>query len=89
VVPSFAFDRNLAEGHDNDGFQVALWTLVEAAPELSTDTLRQLRGRQPPPVTAETVDWLLEFCSEEPVDTSPEISPQTSPLRRALRRWKS
>jgi len=80
-----AFDRNLDEGHDNDGFQEALWGLVEATPERSAELLHQLREREPSTVKADTIRWLLKFCSDEPEENTGD---RPSPMHRILRRLR-
>lgn len=60
-----AFDANLADGHDNDGFAVALCGLVETNQRASAETLHRLRINRPETISAETVEWLLRWCDEE------------------------
>ncbi len=60
-----AMDEVFAEGHDGDGFQATLTDLVETHPVESLEVLRDMERRVTAPVSSETVNWLLEYCTSE------------------------
>lgn len=60
-----AFGANLADGHDNDGFAVALCGLVGANQRASAETLHGLQANRPEAISADTLEWLLGWCGDD------------------------
>jgi hypothetical protein len=56
-----AFDKNAEDGHDNDGFSVCLFELVEADQEASLAALGELRIANTG-IQIEIIGWLTESC---------------------------
>jgi HEAT repeat protein len=55
-----AYNRGLAEGHDNDGFSAALIDLVQSKPAASQAQLSAFTSSADPELR-KTAAWLLEF----------------------------
>jgi HEAT repeat protein len=58
-----AYNRGLAEGHDNDGFSAALIDLVQLKPVEAQAQLSVLASSTDPELRESAV-WLLEFVQE-------------------------
>ena len=58
-----AYNRGLAEGHDNDGFSAALIDLVQSKPAASQAQLSAFMSSDDPELR-KTAAWLLEFVQE-------------------------
>jgi HEAT repeat protein len=58
-----AYNRGLAEGHDNDGFSAALIDLVQSKPAESQAQLSSLTSSADPELR-KSAAWLLEFVQE-------------------------
>lgn len=56
-----AYEQNLADGHDNDGFTAALINLIEEHPQIFRAKLEAFL-QNPEYQYRETATWLLSFC---------------------------
>jgi HEAT repeat protein len=63
VLPQLliALQRTFEDGHDGDGFQAALFELVEADKPAAREALNELL-KNGDKATRENAKWLLEFC---------------------------